>query len=446
MSDKMVWQERYNTCVDFIDSEHKKIFGIINRLLIFTETPGAKSQWACQEGIKYLESYSLKHFQEEEAYMLSINYGRYGAHKQLHDTFRDKTLPKLEHDLESSDYSYEAVRHFLGVCVGWLTGHILSEDLAIVGKGIAKKGNLLPEEEKAALQQTIIRLIHELFVLDTKVVNEHYSGENFGNVLCYRTIYRAEHSEDRHEIIMVFEEKLLVQTCSAMLGLEYTELNDVVVNATRFLAQQFIKGIRSSFPLVDSCNLEAESLLTYDELKTVFKNNKLEYSMLFDTAKGKFAFCFVPNSAHDGLGQIITPDRVMEQINSYLNKNPLKIKRKILVVDDSKVILAAMKKLFESDYEVELCDSSMAAIKRMVTNKPDLILLDYEMPVCDGKQMLEMIRLDEEFAKIPVIFLTGRGDKDSVMKVLELNPAGYMLKTMNTSSIKKNVDYFFKKI
>ena len=60
--------------------------------------------------------------------------------------------------------------------------------------------------------------------------------------------------------------------------------------------------------------------------------------------------------------------------------------------------------------------------------RPDLILLDYEMPVCDGKQTLEMIRADEDLRDIPVLFLTGVSDRAHIEAVLDLKPAGYMLK------------------
>ncbi|MBR6294429.1 MAG: response regulator, partial [Lachnospiraceae bacterium] len=56
------------------------------------------------------------------------------------------------------------------------------------------------------------------------------------------------------------------------------------------------------------------------------------------------------------------------------------------------------------------------------------ILLDYEMPVCDGRQTLEMIRADEELSSIPVIFLTAVRDKEHIEKVLSLRPQGYLLK------------------
>ncbi len=67
------------------------------------------------------------------------------------------------------------------------------------------------------------------------------------------------------------------------------------------------------------------------------------------------------------------------------------------------------------------------------------------MPVCDGRQVLEMIRTETEFADIPVIFLTSRGDKESVLEVMALKPEGYLLKTMPPAEIIRSVDEFFER-
>ena len=78
-------------------------------------------------------------------------------------------------------------------------------------------------------------------------------------------------------------------------------------------------------------------------------------------------------------------------------------------------------------------------------NKPDLILLDYEMPVTSGPQVLEMIRSETKTDTIPVIFLTGKGDRESVLKVLALKPDGYLRKSMEKAALLKSLEEFFEK-
>lgn len=119
--------------------------------------------------------------------------------------------------------------------------------------------------------------------------------------------------------------------------------------------------------------------------------------------------------------------------------------KKILVVDDSGAMLRNVKAWLEDKYSIFLANSGVMAIKYLSLHRPDLVLLDYEMPVADGKQVLEMIRSDAEFADIPVIFLTGKSDRDYVLGVRDLKPEGYLLKTMEPDQIVKAVDDFFEK-
>ena len=76
-------------------------------------------------------------------------------------------------------------------------------------------------------------------------------------------------------------------------------------------------------------------------------------------------------------------------------------------------------------------------------NKVDLILLDHEMPVTSGPQVLEMLRSEEETKHIPVMFLTGKGDKESVMAVVELRPEGYFLKNIKKEELLEKLKEFF---
>ena len=90
-----------------------------------------------------------------------------------------------------------------------------------------------------------------------------------------------------------------------------------------------------------------------------------------------------------------------------------------------------------------MVNSGLQAIKWLGKNRVDLILLDHEMPVTSGPQVLEMLRSDEETKSIPVMFLTGKGDKDSVMSVVSLKPEGYFLKNIQKDELlQKLSDYF----
>jgi len=152
---------------------------------------------------------------------------------------------------------------------------------------------------------------------------------------------------------------------------------------------------------------------------------------------------FASSLLEQGVGTPIVVGNAVSEIGNYLLSKEKEHKPKVLVVDDSMTIRSWIKQLLGEDYEVSVVKSGTAAIRSITLDRPDLVLLDYEMPVCDGRHMLEMLRSEEDFASIPVMFLTSRDDKDSIQKVLELKPEGYLLKRLEPAEIKRRVDKYF---
>ena len=142
----------------------------------------------------------------------------------------------------------------------------------------------------------------------------------------------------------------------------------------------------------------------------------------------------------------INVSEVVNAITTYVKEHGKEHKKKILVVDDSGIMLRNVKGWLEETYQVTLANSGAMAIKYLATNRPDLVLLDYEMPIVDGKQVLEMIRSEVEFSDIPVTFLTNKGDRDTIMNVMALKPQGYLLKSMEPEMIVQSIDNFFEEL
>ena len=118
-------------------------------------------------------------------------------------------------------------------------------------------------------------------------------------------------------------------------------------------------------------------------------------------------------------------------------------RKSIIIVDDDPNYLSLVRDWLKDTYKVTMANSGLQAIKYLGKNKVDLILLDHEMPVTGGPQVLEMLRSDEETKDIPVMFLTGKSDKESVMAVAALKPEGYFLKTIEREELLKNLEEFF---
>lgn len=450
MGNQLVWNKRYNIGVEIIDREHKKLFHILNKLFDFGQQE-EKSQWVCQEAVKYFKDHAFQHFVDEEAYMASINYSGIEMHKRIHKNFRETTLPALEKELEQTGYSEKAINHFLGVCAGWLIGHTMIEDRAIVSGEVTKQWeNLLPDEEQAVMGQTIISQLYAMFQLDSRLISNCYGGEKFGNGIYYRLIYNTKEKK-KWEFLLIFEEQLIASTIGSVLKTKCEAVNVMVMNVARYTARQLVEHIKKHFPELGDAELKEEHLLTYEQFYKIFEKHSPQFSLLFDTQKGYFAYCMITTDmipSEDGIS-IIT-ENAITIVERYLNQNREKKvaiihKKKVLIVDDSIFILKTMQKVLSKDYEVSTATSGLAAIRSITLDRPDLILLDYEMPVCNGDHILEMIRSEEEFANIPVIFLTSKVDKEHVKKVLKLKPDGYLSKSLSPEEVKNQINTFFKK-
>ena len=150
--------------------------------------------------------------------MQSIGYQGYEVHKHLHDDMRSKTLPALEKDLLESNYSQESIHHFIGICLGWLTAHIMIEDRAITGKisNRWKKDN--DGKNITALEGALTDFVQKIWGLPAEIVSEHYNGEDFGNSMIVRLIYRSKEKK-KIQIFLVLEEILIFHTVSSMLDM-----------------------------------------------------------------------------------------------------------------------------------------------------------------------------------------------------------------------------------
>ncbi len=116
----------------------------------------------------------------------------------------------------------------------------------------------------------------------------------------------------------------------------------------------------------------------------------------------------------------------------------------ILIVDDDLTYLQMLREWLKSTYRIGMANSGTQAIAWLATNKADLILLDYDMPVLDGPKVLEMIKSESFASSTPVMFLTGKNDKESVTKVVSLKPADYLLKSISKDKLLTTLDKFFK--
>lgn len=293
------WQERFNIGVEIVDHAHRTLFSIVEKM-IQLHTEKHQDRFACVEGIKYFKAYAIKHFAEEEAYMRQIGYPDYPAHKRIHDKMKWETLPALERELYASDFSIESVQRFIGVCIGWLTGHIIIEDHAIAEKPPDSFPPPAPDDEMSLIRRVIIRPLQEVFGLSAEFIGNFPSNDMIADARYYELSCRGPKDAKLH-VILIMGEPLLLRTAGLMLGIEFSAMDEIVLFAIREMAQSLIQRAAVCFGMDSGAyRLERDRFLEAEEYTQRYGKSPPQHSLLFRVKGECFALCFDQIPADSG--------------------------------------------------------------------------------------------------------------------------------------------------
>jgi CheY-like chemotaxis protein len=102
----------------------------------------------------------------------------------------------------------------------------------------------------------------------------------------------------------------------------------------------------------------------------------------------------------------------------------------VLVVEDSSVAREVVMKILQREgYTVVGAANGLEALARLHSATPDLVLLDVMMPEMDGMTLLEELRDEPQYKKLPVILLTALSDEGRMSRARELGVCEYLVKT-----------------
>ena len=108
----------------------------------------------------------------------------------------------------------------------------------------------------------------------------------------------------------------------------------------------------------------------------------------------------------------------------------------VLVADDSHVVRVMLRRQLEAQgLRVEEAADGHQAVRGCRVLRPDVVLLDVEMPGLDGRTVLRIIREDPEMREIPVVFLTAHTDTEDVVAGLDLGAHDYLSKPFESREL-----------
>jgi len=113
---------------------------------------------------------------------------------------------------------------------------------------------------------------------------------------------------------------------------------------------------------------------------------------------------------------------------------------KIVLVDDNLTNLTAGKSIIKTFHQVIPVSSASAMFGVLEEVKPDLIILDIEMPEMDGYEAIKKLKSDARWRDIPVIFLTAKDDADSEIKGFDLGAVDYVTKPFSAPMLLKRIE------
>lgn len=108
--------------------------------------------------------------------------------------------------------------------------------------------------------------------------------------------------------------------------------------------------------------------------------------------------------------------------------------KKIFIVDDNTVNLMMCKNALKDSYSAFTMPSANKMFEMLGSVRPDLILLDIEMPETDGREAFKKLKTTE-YANIPVAFLSGNDDAAEKEQLLGLGAADYITKPFNPEDL-----------
>ena len=128
-------------------------------------------------------------------------------------------------------------------------------------------------------------------------------------------------------------------------------------------------------------------------------------------------------------------------------RSPERSKRRVLVTDDEPITRMLVKLLLEKEqFDVLEASNGRQAVDIAVRERPDLVLIDLNMPEMDGYDAIAKMRRDRTLAQLPIVVLTSEEGPGVERRVLELGADDYLLKPFDPAVLLSRVNAVFRRI
>ena len=290
--DKLIkWSKNYLMGIDKLDEEHKELFRISDQIYNKVMERGDDAKYRLflmNETLEYMLRYFKRHAKSEEIYMREIGYAGYEFHKMLHDELYNMLLKKNADIVKRNECSKKEIAELVGDGIGWLLEHIITEDMAIVGKGVSAISSYNSDFEEQLKNVINTNLISFLNVTaNVKIINRNYQGEDFGKVICQKMVYNL--GSRQIVVISGIEKTFLIRVAEMIYGTDIEDEMDLVLYSMQTFGANFWRSIGQYFVgNHDLLSLSSNSFIIARSIPEELDMLKPEKSLLFDSDMGKF--------------------------------------------------------------------------------------------------------------------------------------------------------------
>jgi len=288
------------------------------------------------------------------------------------------------------------------------------------GVEIIQKIELVLQKETSLRQEQ-----HESLIISIKTLHSLLEKINFQVAHLSNLEHKTKQLDVETRLLVIdkdtnFIEKLTSE--AAPLGIQTT----MVSNAQ--LARDAIQRVRPDIVLLDMSKTEEreDGLLLLEELSQ--QNPPVPVLVFTSNQQGIDKVAIARRKGKGFFQKPITPSYVLETITQIL-KPAKKIEAKIMVLDDDRMILRLLRTLLEPwGLYVISVNNSLQFWEELETITPDLLVLDVQMPDIDGIEICQMLRNDSRWAWLPILFLTGQRDTETIQQVFSAGADDYVSK------------------
>ena len=292
MSDIVLWKEEYKVGNLEIDDQHKQLFGKIEGLLSIIAAGDVEAdRKECLEIIDFLASYTVFHFDAEEAYQREIGYVSYMEHAKIHQQFKN-TVFMYKEKIEK-DFSKETLDQFVGTLMTWLTIHVCVCDKKIEkNEPLDLAADITFEDVDDLIRKVTVLFLAETYNIGIKSARTSvYSGYIEGKVIVRYIVSGSK----KHVFLYGFSEEMaksLYHKISSMEIGSIDSMNDIEQSALIELGD-----ILSSYSMA---HINKEGYTHFDWKGDIFINEYSDASidinnsvmLEFDTECGKLEILY----------------------------------------------------------------------------------------------------------------------------------------------------------